>query len=182
MTLTIFCGSRMGREKIFENEAQKLGELIAKNGYTLVYGGGNVGLMGTMSKAAYENGANVIGVIPTLLEKREGLSNRVSRLIVVDDMHERKAKMANEADVFIAFSGGIGTMEEIFEVWTWVQLGYYKKPIIFLNINGYYDKLFSFLDHMVESGFLDKKERELINVFDDVEMMFDYLESLKLSY
>lgn len=178
MTLTIFCGSKTGNNDIFKIEAQKLGKLIAKRGHTLVYGGGSVGLMGIVSKTAFENGADVVGIITTLLEEREATSYDVSKLIVVDGMHERKAKMANKADVFIAFAGGIGTMEEIFEVWTWSQLGYHEKPVIFLNTNGYYDKLFSFLDGMVEDGFLGKKDRELIKIFDDSESMFDYIEKL----
>ena len=181
MTLTIFCGSRIGKNDIYKQEAQKLGILIAKNNFNLVYGGGSVGLMGIISKTAYENGANVVGIIPELLEKREVISHEVTKLIVVNSMHERKAKMANKADVFIAFSGGIGTMEEIFEVWTWAQLGYHKKPVVFLNVNGYYDKLFSFLDFMVNDGFLYKKDRDLIKVFDNSEKMLDYLESLKLN-
>lgn len=180
MTLTVFCGSREGKSEIFIKEAQKLGELIAQRGYTLVYGGGSVGLMGVISKTAYKNGANVIGIIPTLLEEREVTSYEVSKLIVVNGMHERKARMANKADVFIAFAGGIGTMEEVFEVWTWAQLGYHEKPVLFLNVNGYYDKLFSFLDEMVEDGFLDKKDREIIKVFDSSEAMFDYIDELKI--
>lgn len=176
MTLTVFCGSKFGDNSIYKEEAQKLGELIAKKGHSLVYGGGSVGLMGALSQSAYKNGANVTGIIPSLLEDREVSSYEVTKLIIVDSMHERKAKMANRADAFIAFVGGIGTMEEIFEVWTWAQLGYHDKPVVFLNIGGYYDKLFMFLDSMVKSGFLESKDKELLKIFDNSEEMLAFLE------
>ncbi|MFV0480599.1 MAG: TIGR00730 family Rossman fold protein [Campylobacteraceae bacterium] len=172
MTLTVFCGSRFGDNDIYKNEAVKFGEFIAKHNHTLVYGGGSVGLMGALSSSAYKNGAEVIGIIPRALQELEKSSYEVSKLILVDSMHERKAIMSRKADIYVVLPGGIGTLEEFFEVWTWSQLTFHKKRIFVLDINGYYDKLFSFIEDMVNRGFLKKEHQDLVSIYKNSEELF----------
>lgn len=154
MKITVFCGSSSGKEDIYVQEAKNFGALMVKSGHSLVYGGGSVGIMGAIADSVLQNQGQVLGVIPRSLEEKELAHRGVQELHVVRDMHERKALMASSCDAFVALPGGIGTLEEIFEAWTWAQLGYHKKPIAFLDINGYYTKLFSFLEHMKEEGFV----------------------------
>lgn len=139
-----------------------MGEEIAKRGLTLVYGGGRVGLMGEVARSTMENGGKVIGVIPQALEDQELAFQELDELHVVGSMHERKAMMADLADGFAALPGGYGTLEEIFEVLTWVQLGFHAKPCGFLNINHYYDTLLAFLDQSVDEQFIHQPHRDLI--------------------
>jgi uncharacterized protein (TIGR00730 family) len=133
----------------------------------LVYGGGNVGLMGVVASQAMACGGEVVGVIPTSLEERELAHKGLTELIVVPDMHVRKRTMADLADGFIAMPGGIGTLEEIFEIWTWAQLGYHAKPCAFFNLAGYFDTLLAFVDHMVAAGFMYDVYRKMVTVSDD---------------
>lgn len=143
--------------------ARWLGETLAARGITLVYGGGNVGLMGVLADTVMANGGHVVGVIPkALLDKEVGHQN-VSQLLVVEDMHERKLKMATMADAFITLPGGIGTMEELFETFTWLQLGFHKKPVGLLDVDGYYDHLVTFLNRMVEENFLLEDQLGLLH-------------------
>lgn len=153
-SLCVYCGSSPGLLPEYLQTARKFGQLLAANGITLVYGGGNVGLMGAIADGALESGGKVIGVIPAKLIEKEVGHNGLTKLYSVTSMHERKMKMAELSDGFIALPGGIGTLEEIFEVYTWTQLGFHQKPCGFLNIADFYTPLFDFLKHMVEQRFL----------------------------
>ncbi len=141
-----------------------MGELLARRGIGLVYGGGSIGLMGVIAGAAKRAGGEVIGVIPEWLAERERPNHHKVDLRIVRSMHERKAMMAEFADAFVALPGGIGTMEEIFEVWTWAQLGQHAKPCGFLNVEGYFDGLFGFIEHMIAEGFLLRHYRDMLLV------------------
>ena len=138
-SICVFCGSSLGNDPIYKQIAQATGQAIAEQGLTLTYGGGRSGLMGVVADSAIKAGGQVIGVIPNALVDRELAHTGLTALHVVNDMHERKTKMAELADAFIALPGGAGTLEEIFEQWTWSQLGIHQKPCAFLNIDGFYD-------------------------------------------
>ena len=159
--LCVFCGSSPGRDPAFAASARHFGALLARESITLVYGGGHVGLMGELADAALEAGGRVVGVIPRALWDREVGHRGLSELRVVETMHERKALMASLADAFVALPGGLGTLEEIFEVWTWGQLGIHAKPCGFLDVNGYYAPLLAFLDRAVEAGLLRPQHRAM---------------------
>lgn len=160
-SVCIFCGSNPGNDEVYAAGARAMGSEIARRGLTLVYGGGAVGLMGTVANAALAAGGEVHGIIPRALREKEIGHNGLTRLEVVDTMHTRKARMAELSDGFIAMPGGIGTFEEIFEIWTWGQLGIHTKPLGFLNIGGFYDPLATFLDNTVEAGFLKQSHRAM---------------------
>jgi uncharacterized protein (TIGR00730 family) len=160
--ICVYCGSSPGETSIFMHAADLMGEEIAKRGMTLVYGGGRVGLMGEVARTAMKHGGRVIGVIPKSLEEQELAFHELAELHVVNSMHERKALMADLADGFIALPGGFGTIEEIFEVLTWAQLGMHTKPCGFLNVDHYYDLLLNFLDSAVEQGFVHQPHRDMI--------------------
>jgi len=148
----VYCGSRPGTDPAFADAAHRLGAGLAQRQLGLVYGGASVGLMGTVADAALAAGAPVRGVIPTLISDMEVAHHGLTELKSVGSMHERKTTMAEWADAFVALPGGIGTLEEIFEIWTWAHLGLHDKPIGLLNVNGYYDALLAFLDHSVRTG------------------------------
>jgi len=167
----VFCGSSSGIRPAYAASAEALGRLIAQSGLGLVYGGGNVGLMGVVADAALAAGGEVIGVIPEAMMKWEVGHLDLTELRVVASMHERKAAMADLADGFIALAGGIGTMEELFEVWTWGQLGLHAKPLGFLDVAGYYGHLHAFLDHMAGEGFLKPRHRDMVMVESDPETL-----------
>ena len=152
-SIAIFCGSSFGTDQIFTDVAKLTGETIAKQGKTLVYGGGRSGLMGTVADSALAFGGQVLGVIPQNLVDAELAHPHLSELYVVKDMHERKTKMSELSDGFIALPGGAGTWEEIFEQWTWAQLGIHLKPCAFLNVEGFYDDLFKFIQLSTDKGF-----------------------------
>lgn len=152
-SLCVFTGSNPGNHPDYEKNAFLLGETLAKHQITLVYGGASVGLMGRVADACLQAGGKVHGVIPRSLEEKELSHKNLTHLDVVESMHERKARMAELSDGFIAMPGGMGTLEEIFEVITWSQLGFHDKPCGFLNVNGYYDHLLQFLDQTVTQGF-----------------------------
>jgi len=175
LSLCVYCGSRLGNQPAYEAAARRVGTLIGERGWQLVYGGGNAGLMGVVANAALAAGAPVIGVIPHSLMDRELGHAGLSELHVVDTMHERKQMMAERADAFLALPGGIGTFEELFEVWTWRQLGYHDKPVGLLNTGGYYDRLLSFLDLSVTDGFVAPPQRELLQVTSDPADLLDRL-------
>lgn len=162
MKIAIYCGSKSGHLKIFTEAAKILGKLLATEGIELVYGGGHVGLMGAVADASLSAGGRVIGVMPTHLVEREIAHKSLTELIVVKDMHERKAKIAKLADGFIALPGGAGTLEEIAEQWTWAQLGIHQKPCAFLNVNDYYEPLKLMTNMMVENGFMDAAYAEML--------------------
>lgn len=171
--LAVFCGSSDGASPAYKEGAVQLGKEMARRGITLVYGGASVGIMGTVADAVLEAGGQVIGVIPQMLEDREISHRGLTELIVVGSMHERKMKMAELADGFIALPGGPGTMEEYFEIFTWAQLGLHQKPCGILNVNGYYDLLISFFDHMNEQQFLQDKYRAMALVADSPDELIE---------
>ncbi|MBX3642921.1 MAG: TIGR00730 family Rossman fold protein [Rubrivivax sp.] len=164
LSVCVFCGSRVGASPAFEAAARATGTLIGRNGWQLVYGGGRAGLMGAVADAALAAGGRVVGVIPQTLMDREHGHTGLSELHVVQTMHERKRLMAERSDAFVALPGGIGTLEELFEVWTWRQLGYHDKPVGLLNVEGYYDRLLAFVDDMVGAGFVMPPQRELLQM------------------
>lgn len=169
----VFCGSNAGTNPAYAQAARALGRLLAERGLGLVYGGGNVGLMGIVAEAVMQAGGTVIGVIPESLMRLEVGARDITELHVVESMHERKAMMAELSDAFIALPGGIGTMEELFEVWTWGQLGLHGKPAAFLDVAGYYSHLHTFLDHMVDEGFLKPRHRQMVAVSSDAARLLD---------
>ena len=171
MKIAVFCGSSSGNDIAYTDATKKLGKFLAQKNIDLVYGGGNVGLMGTIADAVMENGGKVYGVIPEKLEKKELSHTNITELTVVSNMHERKAMMENMADAFIVLPGGAGTLEEIFEVWTWAQLGFHHKPCAFLNVNGYYDKLFELIESMCEAKFLKQEYLDMLIKTDNQEKL-----------
>jgi uncharacterized protein (TIGR00730 family) len=166
-TVCVYCGSRHGARPSYTAAARAVGTLIGARGWQLVYGGGKVGLMGEVADATLAAGGRVIGVIPESLMRREVGHPGLSELHVVPTMHQRKQMMAERADVFIALPGGIGTLEELYEVWTWRQLGYHDQPIGLLNTEGYYDDLLRFMQRSVDEGFLAAEQQTVLRVGDD---------------
>jgi hypothetical protein len=162
--ICVFCGSSPGRNPAYARAARQLGAAVAERGMGLVYGGGSIGLMGTVADAALAGGAEVLGVIPKALARREIAHHGLSRLEVVPSMHVRKARMAELSDAFVAMPGGIGTLEELFEVLTWGYLGIHAKPVGLLDTAGYWRPLIRLLDHAVEEGFLRPAHRKLVVV------------------
>jgi len=175
--ICVFCGSSYGTRQAYADAASQTGRVLAEQGYTLVYGGAKVGLMGAVADAALEAGGKVIGVLPRALEDKEIGHEGLTELHLVGSMHERKAKMADLSDAFIALPGGVGTLEEIFEVWTWGQLGYHSKPCGFLNIDGYYDHLIQFLDHQTGQGFTKDVMRAMVQIAGTPEEMLGLFEN-----
>jgi uncharacterized protein (TIGR00730 family) len=164
MRICVYSGSNSGVRPHYRKAAASFGALLAKQGIGLVYGGASVGLMGTVANAVLDHGGEAIGVIPDALKDVEIAHPNLSELRIVNSMHERKAAMANLADAFVALPGGIGTLEEVFEVWTWSQLGVHSKPCAFLNVAGFFDRLVAFLDHVVEEQFLKQAHRDILIV------------------
>ncbi|MBS9476452.1 TIGR00730 family Rossman fold protein [Ancylobacter radicis] len=160
--ICVFLGSNAGRRPAYTQAAAALGTTLAREGIGLVYGGSSVGLMGVLANAALEAGGEVIGIIPQRLMDKEVGHRGLSDLRVVTSMHERKAQMAELADAFVALPGGAGTLEELFEVWTWAQLGNHTKPCAVLDVEGYYHRLLGFLDHTVEEGFMRREHRDML--------------------
>ena len=169
----IYCGSSPGSLAEYSAAARRCGTVLAARNLTIVYGGGKVGLMGVVADAALAAGGEVIGVIPRNMIARDLAHEGLTSLIAVDSMHERKQKMADLSDAFIALPGGIGTMEELFEAFTWLQLGLHHKPVGLLNVAGFYDRLIEFLAHMQEQRFLKPQHFESLLVDDDVERLLD---------
>ena len=165
--ICVFCGSSPGFDPVHAEAAEALGTTLARAGIGLVYGGGGVGLMGIVADAALAAGGKVTGVIPQALFDMEVAHRGLTELHVVRSMHERKALMADSSDGFIALSGGIGTLEELFEIWTWGQLGDHAKPVALLNVASFYDKLVSFLDDVVASGFFRAEHRAMLQIDGD---------------
>lgn len=171
--IAVFCGSNPGNDPAYLDAATRLSVALVGRGLELVYGGAEVGLMGAVADAALANGGRVIGVMPKALADKEIAHNGLTDLHVVNSMHERKALMADLADGFIALPGGVGTLEEIFEIWTWAQLGYHNKPLAFLNIAGFYDPLCAFLDHQSAEGFVNAAHRHMAIFSKDPEAVID---------
>ncbi len=175
-SICVYCGSNAGKDPAFIAAADRLGEVLALRGIGMVYGGGQVGLMGRIADATLAAGGRVVGVIPEFLALKEIAHMGLSELHVVRSMHARKAKMVKLSQAFIAMPGGIGTMEEMFEVWTWAQLGQHRHPVGLLNVNGYYDELVAFLDKMTDQGFLAPEHRGAFIVSDRVTSLLDAFE------
>lgn len=171
--LCVFCGSSTGADPKYWHAARELGTTLAENGTAVVFGGGKVGLMGALADAALERGGEVIGVIPRALATKELAHDGVTKLHIVESMHERKALMADLSDGFIAMPGGLGTLEELFEVLTWAQLGIHSKPCGLLNVGGYYDLLIAFLDFTVRQQLLKSEHRSIIVVDADHRRLLD---------
>ena len=168
-SICVFCGSNAGSRDVYRHAAEALGKHLAERKIRLVYGGGSCGLMGALADAAIGAGARVIGVIPKAIERREIAHYGLTELRVVASMHERKALMAELSDGFIALPGGLGTLEELFEVMTWAQLGIHSKPVALLNVSGYFDPLLAMLDRHVSEGFLRPEHRALLIDGDDID-------------
>lgn len=166
MSVCVFCGSSPGGHPGYEQAARELGAALARAGETVVYGGASVGLMGALADAALGEGGRVVGVIPQSLVDREVAHPALSELEVVSGLHERKARMAELSDAFLALPGGAGTLEELFEVYTWAQLGLHDKPLVLVNVRGYFDALLGFLDHAEAEGFLAPAQRDRLALAD----------------
>jgi hypothetical protein len=171
--ICVFCGSNLGTRPAYKLAAQALGQALVKRGLGLVYGGGNVGLMGTIADAVLAAGGKAIGVIPQALVEKELAHKGLTQLHIVSSMHERKAMMADLSDGFIALPGGFGTFEEFFEVLTWAQLGFHQKPCGLLNIEGYYDRLIALADHATAEQFVRPAHRSLILEAQDPDRLLD---------
>ncbi len=183
--IAVYCGSSVGDEEIYKTEALKLVQAMYQRGIGLVYGGGNVGIMGIIADEMLRLGGEVIGVIPKRLMEKEVGHTGITQQIVVDDMHQRKAKMFELCDACIALPGGIGTMEELFEAFTWSQLGFHYKPCGVLNVNGFYKPLDDLLQHMVNHKFLKQEFKNMLLFNDDVNTLmndilsFEFPQTLK---
>lgn len=178
-SVTVFCGSSLGIDNAYQTDALVLGKLLAQQNITLVYGGAKVGIMGAVADAALNSGGKVTGVIPNFLKTKEVAHDNLTELIVVKTMHERKTLMHDLCDGLIALPGGFGTMEELFEVLTWAQLGLHQKPIGLLNTNGFYDALIQLITNMVEKGFLKQINQDMLLVSNDVNDLLLQMKNYK---
>lgn len=177
LRLCVYCGSRAGVRPAYAEAAARLGTSLGQRGGQLVYGGGHVGLMGVVADATLAAGGTAIGIIPDSLMRREVGHQGLTELHVVPNMHLRKQAMAERADAFVALPGGIGTLEELYEVWTWQHLGYHAKPLGLLNTEGYYDRLLAFMAHAEAEGFIDQHQQAALRVDTDVDTLLDAIEA-----
>jgi uncharacterized protein (TIGR00730 family) len=175
--ITVFCGSSSGTEEIYTEQAALLGETLAKRNIELVYGGAKVGLMGAVANGVLNSGGTAIGVLPNFLRSKEIAHPKLTELILVDTMHERKTKMNDLCDGVIALPGGFGTLDELFEMLTWGQLGLHKKPIAILNVDGYYDALIAFVQTMTNKGLLKEVNQQMLLVSDTIDDLLDKMEN-----
>ncbi|WP_201617606.1 TIGR00730 family Rossman fold protein [Psychrobacter urativorans] len=173
--VAVYCGSRLGNSDIYEQAARDLGQALAKNGLGLVYGGASIGLMGAVADKVIKGGAQAVGVIPTFMLKHEIAHQQLTRLHLTDTMHTRKTVMAEYADAFITLPGGLGTLEEIMEIATWRQLYQHEKPMIILNINGFYDRLIDHLKYTADQGFMKQEDLERLVVCNTIAEAIDLL-------
>ena len=180
--IAVYCGSSKGDEEIYSSHAKELAQVIFNNNLGLVYGGGNVGLMGVIADEMLRLGGEVIGVIPQKLFEYEVAHQGITEQIVVKDMHERKMKIFEISDACIAMPGGVGTMEEIFEAFTWTQLGFHRKPVGVLNVNGFYDLLDALLNNMVQHKFLKQEHKQVLLFDNDCKNLVDRLVNYQFSY
>ena len=183
-TVCVYCGSSDFVADSFKDAARRTGELLAANGYDIVYGGGRVGLMGVVADAGLRGGSKVVGIIPEHIKRYEVDHTGLTELVVVDSMHTRKRMMVERSDAFIILPGGIGTLDEMFEIITWRQLRLHGKPVVIVNIDGFWNPLLALMDHMTETGFMRKPnlpgaEDRLYHVVDSVEEAVDLLARLK---
>ena len=174
-SIAVFCGSSSGTNPSHAQAAEQLGKWLAENQLELVYGAGNVGLMGILADAALAAGGRVLGVIPDFLMRWEVAHHGLSELIVTETMHQRKQMMSDRADAFVVLPGGFGTLDEFFEILTWRQLQLHNKPIGILNVHGYFDALLQLRDHQIETGFIRSEHRRLFVVADRIERLFEMM-------
>lgn len=179
-SVLVFCGSSTGNNEQIRREACLLGKSIAANGLRLIYGGGNIGLMGLIANEVLQNGGEVLGVIPRFLLEKEVGNLEVTELKIVKSMHERKAYMCDQADMIVTMPGGFGTLDEFFEMLTWLQLGLHTKPIGVLNTEGFFDSLFAQLDHMLHTGFISQPHRNMVIEANEAEQLLASLMSTKM--
>ncbi len=172
-SICVYCGSSSGRSAAYASSARVLAHSLVNRNITLVYGGASIGIMGLLADQVLQLGGQVIGVIPKALAHKELMHKNLTELHITESMHERKMLMAELADGFIALPGGIGTLEEMFEIWTWAQLGIHNKPCGLLNIDGYYDTLIQFLDHMLAEQFVKKRQHELLIIASQPEKLLE---------
>lgn len=175
--ITVFCGSSSGNQPIYDEQARALGAYMALQGIGLVYGGAKVGLMGAVADAVLEKGGEVTGVIPGFLQSKEIAHENLTELILTETMHERKMKMHDLSDGAIALPGGFGTLEELFEILTWGQLGLHQKPVAILNVGGYFDDLIRLIEKMVQEGFLRASNQEMLLVDANIENLIEKMHS-----
>ncbi|UKB84934.1 TIGR00730 family Rossman fold protein [Chryseobacterium sp. MEBOG06] len=175
-SITVFCGSSFGSDKIYEEQTFLLGQTLAKQNIQLIYGGSETGLMGTVANGVLSENGKVIGVLPHFLQSKEIAHKNLTELIIVETMHERKTKMNDLCDGVIVLPGGYGTLEEFFEMITWAQLGLHKKPIGILNIDGFYDDLIKLIQTMVDKGFLKQVNKDMLLISESID---DLLEKMK---
>lgn len=176
-SLCVYCGSSSGKYPEYVEQARAFGAEMVRRGTALVYGGGKVGLMGTVADAVLAGGGKVIGVIPRQLVELEVAHPGLSELVVVETMHQRKTRMYELSDAFVALPGGFGTMDEMFEMLTWAQLGLHRYPCAFLDVRGYYSQLRAMMDHMVEEGFVRSGQRDSVWFGDSMAALFDWMDS-----
>jgi uncharacterized protein (TIGR00730 family) len=177
----VFCGSSAGTRPEYAAAARALGGLLGARGIDLVWGGGHVGLMGVVADAALAAGGRALGVIPAALQERELAHGRATEMHVVRTMHERKALMADLSDAFVALPGGMGTLDELFEILTWAQLGFHAKPVGLLDVAGYYEPLLKFLDRARDQGFVRAQDRAILHVDSDAARLLERLERQPVS-
>ncbi|SEK99498.1 hypothetical protein SAMN05421740_103196 [Parapedobacter koreensis] len=173
--IVVFCGSSMGTDSSYEEQAYQLGKTLAESGIGLVYGGAKVGLMGAVANGALHHGGKVVGVLPHFLQTKEIAHTGLTELILVDTMHERKTKMNQLCDGVIALPGGFGTLEEFFEMFTWGQLGLHNKPMGLLNIGGFYDELIALVRRMVDNGFLKAENQQMLLCHSDIPQLLEQM-------
>ncbi|KIC64720.1 LOG family protein [Chryseobacterium taiwanense] len=178
-SITVFCGSSFGSDDVFKEQATLLGQTLAKQDIQLIYGGADVGLMGAVADGALHSGGKVIGILPHFLQSKEIAHKQLTELILVETMHERKTKMNDLCDGVIVLPGGYGTLEEFFEMITWAQLGLHKKPIVLLNIDGFYDDLIKLVQTMVDKGFLKQINREMLLISDNIDEVLEMMRNYK---
>jgi len=176
--VAVYCGSRLGNGDVYEQAARELGSALANNGMGLVYGGASIGLMGAVADEVINSGAQAVGVIPTFMLKHEIAHEQLTRLHLTDTMHTRKTVMAEYADAFITLPGGLGTLEEIMEIATWRQLYQHEKPMIILNINGFYDRMIEHLKYTTEQGFMKKEDLDRLVVCNTISEAIDMLQTV----
>ena len=170
-SVCVYCGSRDGARPVYAQDALRLGEVIAREGWRLVYGAGDIGLMGAVARSAQDAGADTFGVIPSHLLAREQGKRDLGRFIVTENMHERKTVMYMNSDAIVVLPGGAGSLDEFFEVLTWRQLGLHQKPIFLLNTEGYWDPLVALIDHVIGEGFADESLKNFVTVVGDVDQL-----------
>lgn len=180
-SVCVFCGASHGNKPIFSQQAHALGRFIAKQGWTLVYGGAQIGLMGTVADGALEAGGEVVGVLPRFLQVKEIAHEGLSELVLVESMHERKLEMHERSDAVVALPGGFGTLEELMEIMTWAQLGLHQKPMGLLNTDGYYSPLLQLFQQMVNSGLLREQHLEMLQYSDSIPELFQRLQAYQSS-